>query len=126
MNSGGNNFFGNPMPNDGGAMLGGNNAGSSVSRETTYQRGNRGNYMMGQQNPASSSNSSNFSNSQSRPLDMPNLQTLGINPQGPNPPQNLGMGLNLNSLPMNTAILAAALNQFGLLGNQLNPEQVIN
>lgn len=106
-------------------MLGGGNntGGAPVNRENTYPRGNRGNYMMTQQPPAANTNnsSSNFNSSQNRPLDM-HMQTLGINPPpGPNSTQNMGMGLNLNSLPMNTAILAAALNQFGLLGN---PEQV--
>lgn len=59
-------------------------------------------------------------------LDMPNLQALGINSQGSNSSnqgQNmnnpLGVGLNLNSLPMNPALVAAALNQWSLLGNQL-------
>lgn len=59
-------------------------------------------------------------------LDMPNLQALGINSQGSsssNQGQNmnnpLGVGLNLNSLPMNPALVAAALNQWSLLGNQL-------
>ncbi|XP_013117282.1 TAR DNA-binding protein 43 isoform X2 [Stomoxys calcitrans] len=114
----GNNFFSNPPANDGSGMLVGSSTGGPVSRENSYQRGgHRGNYMM-TQSPSNSSNTS----CQNRPLDMPNLQTLGINPQGPS--QNMGMGLNLNSLPMNTAILAAALNQFGLLGNQLqNQEQ---
>ncbi|XP_005187418.2 TAR DNA-binding protein 43 isoform X1 [Musca domestica] len=121
------NYYANtaPPPNEGGsAMLGGGNntGGAPVNRENTYPRGNRGNYMMTQQPPAANTNnsSSNFNSSQNRPLDM-HMQTLGINPPpGPNSTQNMGMGLNLNSLPMNTAILAAALNQFGLLGN---PEQ---
>ncbi|SPP73150.1 TAR DNA-binding protein 43 isoform X1 [Drosophila guanche] len=60
------------------------------------------------------------------PLDMPNLQALGINSQGSsssNQGQNmnnpLGVGLNLNSLPINPALVAAALNQWSLVGNQL-------
>ncbi|CAD7094076.1 unnamed protein product [Hermetia illucens] len=63
-------------------------------------------------------------------LDMPNLQALGINPQGQNPSnqgQNmnnpLGAGLNLNTLPMNPAIFAAALNQWSLIGNLQNQNQ---
>ncbi|KAH8321944.1 hypothetical protein KR067_013258 [Drosophila pandora] len=59
-------------------------------------------------------------------LDMPNLQALGINSQGSsssNQGQNmnnpLGVGLNLNSLPINPALVAAALNQWSLVGNQL-------
>ncbi|XP_026481187.1 TAR DNA-binding protein 43-like isoform X2 [Ctenocephalides felis] len=56
-------------------------------------------------------------------MDMPNLQTLGLNSQGQNTNgQNLAnMGLAaLNALPMNPALVAAALNQVGwggLLGN---------
>ncbi|XP_026481118.1 mediator of RNA polymerase II transcription subunit 15-like isoform X2 [Ctenocephalides felis] len=56
-------------------------------------------------------------------MDMPNLQTLGLNSQGQNTNgQNLtNMGLAaLNALPMNPALVAAALNQVGwggLLGN---------
>lgn len=29
----------------------------------------------------------------------------------------IGVGLNLNALPMNPALVAAALNQWGMLGN---------
>ncbi|XP_023019439.1 TAR DNA-binding protein 43 isoform X1 [Leptinotarsa decemlineata] len=61
-------------------------------------------------------------------IDMPNLQTLGITGQGQqgsnqgncNP---LGLGLNaLSALPMNPALVAAALNQagWGLIGNLQN------
>lgn len=62
-----------------------------------------------------------------RNLDMPNLQALGINPggnqnQGSN--MNPPMGLNLNALPMNPAIVAAALNQWGsAMGGLLNGMQ---
>lgn len=111
-----------------------------------YQN-NRNNYM---NNPPM--NHSNGWNNQNRGnLDMPNLQALGINPQGQNSSNqgqglnnnplgsiinliktyfNLfscililifffleGVGLNLNALPVNPAIVAAALNQWGLMGN---------
>ncbi|XP_066153872.1 TAR DNA-binding protein 43-like isoform X2 [Euwallacea fornicatus] len=67
-------------------------------------------------------------------LDMPNLQALGITSQGGqnnnqggcNP---LGLGLNLGALPMNPALVAAALNQasWGLIGNLQNqPEPNFN
>ncbi|CAH1164775.1 unnamed protein product [Phaedon cochleariae] len=68
-------------------------------------------------------------------IDMPNLQALGITGQGQqgnnqancNP---LGLGLNaLGALPMNPALVAAALNQagWGLIGNlQTQPEQNFN
>uniref|UniRef100_A0A0K8TS76 TAR DNA-binding protein 43 n=1 Tax=Tabanus bromius TaxID=304241 RepID=A0A0K8TS76_TABBR len=70
-------------------------------------------------------------NNQSRSnLDMPNLQALGINPQGQNPSsqgQNLnnplGVGLNL---PVNPAIVAAALNHWGMIGNLQNQDQGFN
>lgn len=56
-------------------------------------------------------------------LDMPNLQSLGINPQGQNGPPNQGM--NMNPLPINPAVVAAALNQWGLFGNvNQNQDQV--
>ncbi|RZF31953.1 hypothetical protein LSTR_LSTR012423 [Laodelphax striatellus] len=62
-------------------------------------------------------------------LDMPNLQALGITGQGAgaggqgggqNMASPMGMGtLNLSALPMNPALVAAALNQagWGLIGN---------
>lgn len=86
----------------------------------------RGNYMPNPPMPPNNSwNSQNRGN-----LDMPNLQALGINPQGQNPSnqgQNmnnpLGVGLNLNTLPMNPAIVAAALNQWSLIGNLQNQNQ---
>ncbi|XP_031330084.1 TAR DNA-binding protein 43-like isoform X2 [Photinus pyralis] len=67
-------------------------------------------------------------------LDMPNLQALGITGQGQqgNTQQNcnpLGLGLNLGALPMNPALVAAALNQagWGLIGNLQNqPEPNFN
>uniref|UniRef100_A0A0A1WJD5 TAR DNA-binding protein 43 n=2 Tax=Zeugodacus cucurbitae TaxID=28588 RepID=A0A0A1WJD5_ZEUCU len=133
----GNSYGGNNNGfNSGGGSLGGSSSGlmgNSGNRPdgsiTPYNRGNGGNYMnsrsMGPQH--SSSGNMGWNNQTNRGhLDMPNLQALGINPQGPNPPnqgQNmnnpLGVGLNLNSLPMNPAIVAAALNQWSLLGNQL-------
>ncbi|GJQ85319.1 hypothetical protein Trydic_g10564 [Trypoxylus dichotomus] len=67
-------------------------------------------------------------------IDMPNLQSLGITGQGQqsgtqpncNP---IGLGLNLGALPMNPALVAAALNQagWGLIGNLQNqPEPNFN
>uniref|UniRef100_W8BFT5 TAR DNA-binding protein 43 n=1 Tax=Ceratitis capitata TaxID=7213 RepID=W8BFT5_CERCA len=132
---GGNNNGFSSSGGSGGSLSGSNSGlmGNSGSRQdgsiTPYNRGNGGNYMnrgsMGPQH--SSSGNMGWNNQTNRGhLDMPNLQALGINPQGPNPPnqgQNmsnpLGVGLNLNSLPMNPAIVAAALNQWSLLGNQL-------
>ncbi|XP_039955483.1 TAR DNA-binding protein 43 isoform X3 [Bactrocera tryoni] len=132
----GNGYGGNNNGFNSGGSLGGSSSGlmgNSGNRSdgsiTPYNRGNGGNYMnsrsMGPQH--SSSGNMGWNNQTNRGhLDMPNLQALGINPQGPNPPnqgQNmnnpLGVGLNLNSLPMNPAIVAAALNQWSLLGNQL-------
>uniref|UniRef100_A0A0K8VX15 TAR DNA-binding protein 43 n=1 Tax=Bactrocera latifrons TaxID=174628 RepID=A0A0K8VX15_BACLA len=132
----GNGYGGNNNGfNSGGSLAGsssglmGNSGNRSDGSITPYNRGNGGNYMnsrsMGPQH--SSSGNMGWNNQTNRGhLDMPNLQALGINPQGPNPPnqgQNmnnpLGVGLNLNSLPMNPAIVAAALNQWSLLGNQL-------
>lgn len=78
---------------------------------------------------------------------MPNLQSLGINPNGQNGPPNQGKdtrspirclnepstnsrhlitGMNMNPLPISPAIVAA-LNQWGLIGNMnqnQNPDQV--
>ncbi|KRT85289.1 RNA binding protein [Oryctes borbonicus] len=67
-------------------------------------------------------------------IDMPNLQNLGITgqpQQGGNQPNcnPIGLGLNLGALPMNPALVAAALNQagWGLIGNLQNqPEQTFN
>lgn len=91
---------------------------------------NSRNYMQSQM----SNNGNNGWNSQnSRNLDMPNLQNLGIGPGGnpSNQGQNLNgpLGLNLNQLPLNPAIVAAALNQWmsphlgGMQGGN-NPDQV--
>lgn len=59
---------------------------------------------------------------QLRNMDMPNLQTLGITGQGQN--SNMGVGLHLGALPMNPALVAAALNQagWGLIGNFQNQD----
>ncbi|XP_067627694.1 TAR DNA-binding protein 43 isoform X2 [Eurosta solidaginis] len=106
--------------------LGNRQDGNSI---TPYNRGNSGNYMnsraMGPQHGGSGNMPWNSQSNRGH-IDMPNLQALGINPQGPNQQnqgQNmnnpLGVGLNLNSLPVNPAIVAAALNQWSLLGNQL-------
>ncbi|KAG5681547.1 hypothetical protein PVAND_010967 [Polypedilum vanderplanki] len=76
------------------------------------------------------------SGSNSRNLDMPNLQALGLNPSG-NPGNQssggnsnsgmnnnpMGVGLNALNLPMNPAIVAAALNQWGLLSGMQNQNQ---
>lgn len=80
--------------------------------------------------------SSVWSNQNRNNLDMPNLQNLGINSQGQNPPNqgqnmNNALGLNLNSLhpatlnpaTLNPAIVAAALNQWSLIGNMQNQSQ---
>jgi len=79
-------------------------------------------------NPMSNSNNgwNNGQNSRNN-LDMPNLQALGIGPGGNNQSSNMNgpLGLNLNQLPLNPAIVAAALNQWmnPHLGNMNNPEQ---
>ncbi|XP_017070221.2 TAR DNA-binding protein 43-like [Drosophila eugracilis] len=52
-------------------------------------------------------------------MDMPNLQALGLNSQGLNSSNQGPNMLNLNSLPINPALIAAALSQWGLIGNQL-------
>lgn len=79
--------------------------------------------------PNQMSGSSNGWNSNSRNLDMPNLQSLGIgNPSNQGQNMNGPLGLNLNQLPINPAIVAAALNQWmsphlgGMQSN--NPDQV--
>uniref|UniRef100_A0A1A9WAC7 TAR DNA-binding protein 43 n=1 Tax=Glossina brevipalpis TaxID=37001 RepID=A0A1A9WAC7_9MUSC len=125
-NPGGNNMSMN-------AMMGSSTGRNSEPTMGPYQRGNSNNYMNNHMLGPHQGNGINgnstgggWNNHQNRNLDMPNLQTLGINSQGPKstpPGQNmnnsLGVGLNLNSLPMNPAIVAAALNQWSLLGNQL-------
>ena len=131
-NGGNNSSFGNNMGMNG-SMPMGNNTGGPINRVDNmsgpYQRGNRSNYvnnhLIGPHGPHANNNGG-WSNNHNRNLDMPNLQTLGINSQGPkstpsaqNLSNSLGVGLNLNSLPMNPAIVAAALNQWSILGNQL-------
>lgn len=131
--SGGNtNSFGNSMGING-SMAMSNNTGGPINRienmSGPYQRGNRSNYvnnhLIGPHGPHANNNGG-WNNNHNRNLDMPNLQTLGINSQGPkttpstqNLSNSLGVGLNLNSLPMNPAIVAAALNQWSIIGNQL-------
>ncbi|XP_055385555.1 TAR DNA-binding protein 43 [Condylostylus longicornis] len=108
-----------------------NRGGSGGNSDMSYRGSNSGsgsgggNYM---QNPPL--NNSAWSNHNRGNLDMPNLQALGINPGGQNPsnqPNNmnnpLGVGLNLNTLPMNPAIVAAALSQWGVIGNLQNQNQ---
>lgn len=81
--------------------------------------------------PNSMSNSNNGWNSQNNRnnLDMPNLQALGIGPGGNNQNSNMNgaLGLNLNQLPLNPAIVAAALNQWMSphLGNMSNPDNQV-
>ncbi|XP_055922421.1 TAR DNA-binding protein 43-like isoform X2 [Eupeodes corollae] len=86
-------------------------------------------YMQGQAIPPQQHNGG-WNNQNRGNLDMPNLQALGINPQGQNPSNQgqslnnpLGVGLNLNQISMNPAIVAAALNQWGLIGNLQNQSQ---
>ncbi|XP_030369883.1 TAR DNA-binding protein 43 isoform X2 [Scaptodrosophila lebanonensis] len=123
---GGNNFGGN----SGGGYnnSGSHNSGGNMNRQDGGMPYNRQNNYHGMNQPHNGNvGSGGWMNQQNRGhLDMPNLQALGINPQGSsssNQGQNmnnpLGVGLNLNSLPMNPALVAAALNQWSLLGNQL-------
>jgi len=113
----------NPMSRGGGGSgdmpyRGSNSSGGGSSSGSNYM----------QNQPM---NSSAWSNHNRGNLDMPNLQALGINPGGQNGPSNqpnnmnnpLGVGLNLNTLPMNPAIVAAALSQWGVIGNLQNQGQ---
>lgn len=105
----------------GGNQMGSNNMGRSDNMGYGQNRGGGG-YMP---NPPMQHN--NGWNNQNRNLDMPNLQALGLNPQGQTPSnqgQNLNnpLGLNLNALPINPA-LVAALNQWSLMGNLQNQDQ---
>lgn len=124
------------------------NSGSNYNRD--FSRGNscggnnnggpNGNFMPNNSQNAwgGGGSSSNSSNSNRGNLDMPNLQALGINPGGGNNGPNGNnqgsgsgnmnnnpLGLNALNLPMNPAIVAAALNQWGLLNglNQGNNDQ---
>ncbi|KAH8272909.1 hypothetical protein KR018_009714 [Drosophila ironensis] len=122
---GGNNYGGNSgggYHNNGGNHSGGGNSnrqdgGSSYNRQGNF-------HGMNQPHNGNVGGSGGWMNRGH--LDMPNLQALGINSQGSsssNQGQNmnnpLGVGLNLNSLPINPALVAAALNQWSLVGNQL-------
>ncbi|XP_017839816.1 TAR DNA-binding protein 43 isoform X1 [Drosophila busckii] len=128
---GGNNFIGN----SGGGSYGnssnhnhnhnhGHNSGGNMNRPDGIPYNRQSNFHgMNQPHNGNVGNGGWMSRGH---LDMPNLQALGINSQGSsssNQGQNmsnpLGVGLNLNSLPMNPALVAAALNQWSLLGNQL-------
>lgn len=147
-----NNYGNNPNGQNFNSGRGGNMGGSGCSSNYGNQsfhygndgRGGRGssngpsnfNQMPNQMGPNSNPNSwGNNNSNNNRNLDMPNLQALGINPGGNqnqgsnmnNPP--MGVGLNLNALPMNPAIVAAALNQWGSamlngMQNQGNNDQV--
>ncbi|XP_030554229.1 TAR DNA-binding protein 43 isoform X2 [Drosophila novamexicana] len=120
---GSNNFGGNL---GGGYTNGSNhNSGGNMNRQEGGMPYNRQNNFHGMNQPHNG-NVGNGGWMNRGHLDMPNLQALGINSQGSsssNQGQNmnnpLGVGLNLNSLPMNPALVAAALNQWSLLGNQL-------
>ncbi|EDW01890.1 TAR DNA-binding protein 43 isoform X2 [Drosophila grimshawi] len=123
---GGNNFGGNL--NGGYTNSSNHNSGGNMNRQDGGGGGipyNRQNNFHGMNQPHNG-NVGNGGWMNRGHLDMPNLQALGINSQGSsssNQGQNmnnpLGVGLNLNSLPMNPALVAAALNQWSLLGNQL-------
>lgn len=126
----------------GGQRSGGNQGGGG---------GPNGNFMPNNNSSSSwgsgSSGNPSSGNNNRNNLDMPNLQALGINPtgnpgnQGGNNMNNplgiffhsilkrdfkddffKGVGLNALNLPMNPAIVAAALNQWGLL-NGMQPNQ---
>lgn len=120
--SGSSNYNSSSMGGGSGSSHYGNNSGNGGGGSNNYNRSN---------------------------IDMPNLQSLGINPNGQNGPSNQGMhgttlndssflsihqrcvslfsaGMNMNSLPISPAIVAA-LNQWGLIGNMnqnQNPDQV--
>ncbi|XP_068146704.1 TAR DNA-binding protein 43 isoform X1 [Drosophila tropicalis] len=123
---GGNNF-GGANSGGGGYNSSGHNSGGNINRQDgggiPYNRPNNF-HGMNQPHNGNVGGSGGWMNRGH--LDMPNLQALGINSQGSsssNQGQNmnnpLGVGLNLNTLPMNPALVAAALNQWSMLGNQL-------
>ncbi|XP_037947660.1 TAR DNA-binding protein 43-like [Teleopsis dalmanni] len=119
------NGFNNPNNTNMNGLIGSNGSNNRQDPNMlTYNRSGNSSYMG---NSHGGNNGVWNTQSNRGPIDMPNLQALGINSQGPNSSsqgQNmnnpLGVGLNLNSLPMNPAIVAAALNQWSLLGNQLH------
>lgn len=113
-------------------MNGGNSQGPQQGRgEGRGPRGNSGGPSGNMNHQAYDRMNNGWSNQNNRNnLDMPNLQALGIGPQGSNNSnqgQNMNnpLGLNLNALPLNPAIVAAALNQWGLIGGNMqnNPDQ---
>lgn len=100
-----------------GGQYGGGSSGGHMYHPQQHQGGGGGHGVWSQPGPGNRGN-----------LDMPNLQALGITGQGgaggqsggQNLTNPLGMGaLNLGALPMNPALVAAALNQagWGLIGN---------
>lgn len=110
---------------------GGGGGPSNNMNHQGYDRMNSYGDQSGYGNNKGGGNNNGWSNQNNRNnLDMPNLQALGIGPQGPNTSnqgQNMNnpLGLNLNALPLNPAIVAAALNQWGLIGGNMqnNPDQ---
>lgn len=110
-----------------------NNSMQPYNPNRSVGNGGAGGYMQGQgMQPQQQQHNGGWNNQNRGNLDMPNLQALGINPQGQNPSNQgqslnnpLGVGLNLNQISMNPAIVAAALNQWGLIGNLQNqsPDQ---
>lgn len=133
----GNNSL-NGIGANGGALIGSSN--STTNRQENAMQpynpnqnrgvGNVGGYMQGQPMQPQQQHNGGWNNQNRGNLDMPNLQALGINPQGQNPSNQgqslnnpLGVGLNLNQISMNPAIVAAALNQWGLIGNLQNQPQ---
>ncbi|KAJ8870130.1 hypothetical protein PR048_029142 [Dryococelus australis] len=94
----------------------------SMIRDGTNLSGHHGNMPYQQQG------SGGWNQGSRNNIDMPNLQALGITGQGGGAdgqnPLNMGAPLNLGAVPMNTALMAAALNQAGwslvggLQGNQ--------
>lgn len=111
-------------PKNYGGQFGGGSGGGHMYHPQQHQGGNMGGHGgMYHQPPGNRGN-----------IDMPNLQALGITGQGnpgpsqsggQNPPLNMGT-LNLSALPVNPALVAAALNQagWGLISNlQGGPQQ---
>ncbi|CRK97850.1 CLUMA_CG011225, isoform B [Clunio marinus] len=132
-NSNGSNYGGGRGGNGGGGY-----GGSNFNRND-YGRGggggpsgnNGGNFMPNNNMSGNNPNAWGGNSNSNRNLDMPNLQNLGINPGGnqnqgsnmSNPPMGVAMNA-LNALPMNPALVAAALNQWGsAMGGLLNGMQ---